>query len=255
MQRLVRAAWTVFPFKAAAKRLYRSPVAPVHWTPEARACRILAFRHGHLRSVARNECVDASGQPIPWYTYPALEFIRQLDFSACSVLEYGSGNSTLFWCACAARVVSVEHEPGWFERMRAIVPANGQMVFAADPDHYINTASAQGGNFDVIVIDGQCRLQCAVAAPTALRPGGLVILDNSDWFPDTAAALRAADLIEVDMSGFGPINDYAWTTSLFFHRAFRLGPRGNRQPQPPIGNVPKSLDERWWQPTSDKVSE
>ena len=79
MKRLVRAAWSVFPFKPAAKRFLRSPAAPVHWLPEARAARILAFRYGHLRTIARNECVDAEGRPIPWYTYPALEFIRQLD--------------------------------------------------------------------------------------------------------------------------------------------------------------------------------
>src|SRR5688572_10403591 len=51
-----------------------------------------------------------SGQPIPWYTYPAIEFIRQLDFSQSTVFEYGSGNSTMFWAASAARVISVEED-------------------------------------------------------------------------------------------------------------------------------------------------
>jgi hypothetical protein len=89
----------------------------------------------------------------------------------------------------------------------------------------------------------------------ALRPGGMIVLDNSDWFPLTAAALRDYDLIEVDMSGFGPINDSAWTTSLFFHRSFAVSPRYGRLPLSPVGGVPKDLDERWWQPSPGFDSE
>jgi hypothetical protein len=248
MKRALRAAWRVFPFKGAAKRLYRSPAAPVHWPAALRACSILTSRYGHLRTVASQECVDADGQPIPWYTYPALEFIRQLDFRDCSVFEYGSGNSTLFWSRRASRVISVEHDRGWFERMRAIAPSNCTMMFENDPDRYANAASATGEAFDVIVIDGQSRLRCAPAAIRALRTGGLIILDNSDWFPRTAELLRGHDLIEVDMSGFGPINDYTSTTSFFFHRQFTGRPGSDRQPIPGIGSRPNSFDEEWWKP-------
>jgi hypothetical protein len=248
MRRLLRAAWKFFPFKGPAKQLYRSPVAPVHWRHAGRICRILLFRYGHLRTVARNESVDAEGRPIPWYTYPALEFIRQLDFSRCSVFEYGSGNSTRFWSAIAARVISVEHEREWFDRMRAIVPANCELLFEDDPDRYVSRARTIGEKFDVVIIDGQSRLRCAAAAVDTLREGGVIILDNADWFPETAAALRAHNLIEVDMSGFGPINDYTSTTSFFFDRRFALPPKAHRQPQPGIGSVPKSFDEGWWKP-------
>ena len=248
MSTLVRAAWKVFPFKAAAKRLHRSPAAPVHWPHAARVCRILTQRYGYLRTVARNECIDASGRPIPWYTYPASEFIGQLDFRDRSVFEYGSGNSTLFWSGIARRVVSVEHERHWFERMRTIAPANCEMRFADDADGYVDAIKRTGETFDVIIIDGQSRLRCAPVAADALREGGLIILDNSDWFPRTSAALRARDLIEVDMSGFGPINDYTSTTSFYFDRRCAFGPRSDRQPQPGIGSIPKDFDEAWWKP-------
>lgn len=73
----------------------------------------------------------------------------------------------------------------------------------------------------------------AVSAPAAvafLRPGGLMILDNSDWYPNTAAYLRERGLIQIDMHGFGPVNPYTWTTSLFLDRAFAMKPKGDRQP-------------------------
>jgi hypothetical protein len=247
MNGVLRTAWKIFPFKRAAKRLHRSRATPVHWPRAARVCHILTIDYGYLKTVARNECVDADGHPIPWYTYPALEYIRQLDFRHRAVFEYGSGNSTLFWSAIAGQVVSVEHDREWFERMRAVTPANCQMLFASDADGYIN-AVRPTGPFDVIIIDGQSRLACAPVSVEALRPGGLIILDNSDWFPRTSEVLRARNLIEVDMAGFGPINDYTSTTSFYFHRQFAALPRSDRQPVPGIGSRPNSFDEAWWNP-------
>lgn len=92
------------------------------------------------------------------------------------------------------------------------------------------------------------RLRCAPAAVDSLREGGVIILDNSDWFPRTSEALRARNLIEVDMSGFGPINDYTSTTSFYFDRRFAIGPKSDRQPVPGMGSLPNSFDEAWWKP-------
>jgi hypothetical protein len=248
MKSVLRAAWKMFPFKPAAKRFYRSAAAPVHWRHAARACGILLLRYGYLRTVARNECLDAEGRPIPWYTYPALEFIRQLDFRERTVFEYGSGNSTLFWSAIAKQVVSVEHELEWFTRMRTLAPPNCRMVFEDTADRYVDAIRSAGTRFDVVVVDGQSRLRCAEAAADCLADGGLIILDNSDWFPRTSAALRARNLIEVDMAGFGPINDYTSTTSFYFDRRFAIGPKADRQPVPGVGSVPNSFDEAWWKP-------
>jgi hypothetical protein len=64
------------------------------------------------------------------------------------------------------------------------------------------------------------------------------VLDNADWLPDMAAELRAADLIEVDFSDFGPICAWRWTTSVFLSRDFRFAPLGGRMPQPPWGGSP-----------------
>jgi hypothetical protein len=248
MKAISRTAWKMFPFKAAAKRLHRSRAVPIHWPRAARVCQILTHRYGYLTTVARNECVDAEGRPIPWYTYPALEFLRQLDFRDRTVFEYGSGNSTLFWSSIARHVTSVEHDRQWFERMRAIAPLNCDMLFEDNADGYVNAIRSRGSRFDVIVIDGQTRLRCAQVAVDSLQEGGLIILDNSDWFPKTSAVLRARDLIVVDLSGFGPINDYTSTTSLYFDRRFAVGPKSDRQPMPGIGSRPNSFDEAWWSP-------
>lgn len=36
---------------------------------------------GHFRSALRGNPVSKDGGPVPWYTYPAVDFVAQLDFS------------------------------------------------------------------------------------------------------------------------------------------------------------------------------
>ena len=78
-------------------------------------------------------------------------------------------------------------------------------------------------------------MRCARAALKRLKAGGMIILDNSDWLPDSARALRQGDLLQVDMSGFIPIGDHTQTTSLFFDRQCRFTTKGSRQPVPCVG--------------------
>jgi predicted O-methyltransferase YrrM len=159
------------------------------------------------------------------YTYPAIAYLSQLDFSERTVFEYGAGNSTLWWGARSKRVVSVESGHVWASKVsRQAEALTIEILEAADKDEYV---SALDGVFDVIVVDGWPGA-CAERAVTALAPGGLIVLDNADWYPGTCAMLRATELIQVDFSGFGPVNPYTWTTSLFLHRDFRARPVGER---------------------------
>jgi hypothetical protein len=91
---------------ALATALFR----PSTWRATRQVVRTLWFDYAHLQSAVRNAPVDAHGEPVPWYTYPAIDYLRQLDFSDKTVFEYGSGYSTLFWASAARRVVSVEED-------------------------------------------------------------------------------------------------------------------------------------------------
>lgn len=212
-------------------------VVPYHWGACIKTCGILMFRYGHWRTARTWSCIDATGAPIPWYTYPAIEYLKQLDFQARTVFEYGLGNSTYFWGGRARQVVSVENDPAWFDKIAGRLPANCTARLETDGSRYARAIEESPDGFDVIVIDGRWREACVRHALPCLRTGGLVILDNADHHPDCAALLRGADLIQVDMSGFGPIGANTWTTSLFFHRSFRIPPLGPVQPMPGIGSI------------------
>jgi hypothetical protein len=49
--------------------------------------------------------------------------------------------------------------------------------------------------------------------------------------------LREMNLAQIDFNGFGPINAYAWTTSLFLPRDFAIGRRDPTEPPRPIGGL------------------
>lgn len=235
------------PLRPLLRRWKLSPLMPVHWIKVWRVMKIIAVNYGYLRSVALDRPVDANGQPNPWYTYPAIEYLKQLDFHDARVFEYGCGHSTLFWATRAGHVVSVEHDPEWFDRVRRRLPDNVTVLYEKESDAYAEAIRRAWGTFDVIVIDGlvrgRTRLKCARAAVPCLAPGGMIILDNSDWLPESARHLREAGLIQVDMTGLAPINDYICTTSFFFDRGFRFGSLHDRRPMPGVGAHPYDWEQ------------
>jgi hypothetical protein len=193
--------------------------------------RTLAYGHGQMRDTASN----AAGEAIPWYTYPATEYLSQFDVRGASVFEFGAGHSSLFWAARARRVCSVEMNPEWHATLAAYGRPNLELFLREDKARYLSCLAEQGEKFDLIVIDGRWRQSCAALAPSHLRDGGMVVLDNSDRYPETARALRHLQFFQIDFSGFGPLNAYAWTTSIFLRADCRLQ-QGFSHPSP-IGAV------------------
>jgi predicted O-methyltransferase YrrM len=227
--------------------MLRRLLSRLHLRPDREASRlqdVLDSQYGHARTRRQRACVDRHGEPIPWYTYPAIEYLAQLDHADSSVFEFGSGNSTLFWGQRARNVVSVENDPDWSREVAGRIGRSPiELRLVEDLDDYAATIADADDAFDVIVVDGRRRYSCAREAISRLRPGGLIVLDNSDWYPNTTAMLRAAGLIQVDMSGFGPINAYTWTTSLFLDRAFRPRPLADRLPSTPNGGLVDYSDD------------
>lgn len=187
--------------------------------------RILAKGYGHLESCRQLECRDAQGNPLPWYTYPAIDFLRGLDTTGMRVFEYGCGFSTLFWASKALSVVSVDDDKLWVEKVSSTMPANVSLNLVQDAPRYIDAindiAIGRGESFDIVIIDAKHRYETARSAVSHVAPGGMLILDNADWYPETAAMLGASGMARIDMIGFGPINSYVWCTALFLKPDFR----------------------------------
>jgi predicted O-methyltransferase YrrM len=189
--------------------------------------------YGHSKSRMLQKPVDATGDFLPWFTYPAIEYLSQLDLRTKKVLEWGSGYSSVFFAKRSYKVISIEHSADWYTEVKNFEMPNHKIIIA-DEMEYVEAAVNLDEVFDVIVIDGIKRAECARVAPMLLSSNGLIVFDNADRDPMICKALRENDYIQVDMHGAGPINNYTWTTSLFFTRKFDFLPLLN-QPVIPLG--------------------
>ena len=82
-----------------------------------------------------------------------------------------------------------------------------------------------GGPFDIIVIDGRHRVLCARYALEALKPDGIIVWDNTDRdrYREGYAYLESQGFQRRDFDGMGPINNFAWRTSIFYRPGNFLG--------------------------------
>lgn len=209
----------------------------------ASALRILNDVLGFGISAKRGRSTLGDGRPIPMMSYGLIEYLMGLDTRGWRVLELGGGDSTLFWLDRAASVHTIEHDPTW------LPAAHLNLIPVAVAKHgYAAAIAAQEGNFDLIAIDCAAnRHECALPSVGKLARGGAIILDNSDWYPRTAALLREHDLIQVDFADFRPQHSIRGTSSLFLTRDFRATPRHDRLPMPAMGS-PARAGSSWDHP-------
>jgi hypothetical protein len=182
---------------------------------------------GWLRSRRENRCVDRDGRPLPWITYPAIDFLARRVGRDMVVFEYGCGASTLWWAKRTARVISVEHDPAWAAKIAAEAPPNATVnqVSLEPAGPYVENARAHGVRFDVVVIDGRNRVKCVPHAMAALSPGGVVVFDNTDrqYYEPGLRALAEKGFRRVEFSGLAPMIDYKSETSVFYRSHNCLG--------------------------------
>jgi len=186
-----------------------------------------------LKSMRIRRCVDRNGQPIPWFSYPAIDFLSQLNLKEKTVFEYGCGYSTLYWGGRTSSVISVESNLKWIEKITAEIPGNCTLVATSlDIEDYAGKINDYEEQFDIIVVDGliHTRTACCEKAIDKVMPGGIIILDNSDRCLKSAEILRNAGFIQADFTGFAPLGPHAQTTTVFFTRDYNFQPLLGHQP-------------------------
>jgi len=209
------------------KEIINRILLKIHVLPFITALRVLKnleINYGHFKSVYRWESVDKQGEPVPWFSYPAIEYLKDIKLSGLSVFEYGSGNSTLFFSKHGANITSVESNVKWFNSIskKAKNYKNINLKLQNNPDKLVKTINENKRKYDIIVIDGESRtrLKCSYIAVNKLKTKGIIILDNADWFPNIAHYLRRKNLVQVNFTGLGPINPYTTTTAFFLTKGF-----------------------------------
>lgn len=120
---------------------------------------------------------------IPWYVPKANRMIMARDWKGCTCFEYGAGYSTIWYARHFMHVYAVEHQPEWLAKVtRLVVPYDNVTLFnCPDPEDYVRAIDEAGVDcFDLISVDGVHRNESFLYAAERLRPGGFLVLDNTD---------------------------------------------------------------------------
>lgn len=137
------------------------------------------------------------------------------------VFEWGAGSSTIYWALRVTEIISVEHSPGWRDRVLGKLRKNNltncilhfitqddlplkqhmkkkrggrYSELIEDPTKYLSRHSLTGNfksyvkiideypdeYFNLVFIDGRARPSCIKHAIPKIRPGGYLMLDNSE---------------------------------------------------------------------------
>ncbi|CAN5336952.1 hypothetical protein BH11BAC5_BH11BAC5_30010 [soil metagenome] len=221
--------------KRKARYLLKFKAEPLA-TPDHRIegfIKILDDGYGNINSFANKKSVDSKNEPIPWFTYPSIEFLNQLDLKESVILEWGIGNSTLYFAKRCKEILSIEHNQEWFNLITPQLPENAKDYLVEENEYSVFPLSLNR-NFDIIIVDGIKRFECLKSAVKILKDGGMLIFDNADRNPEYCEFLRNQNLIEIDFHGFGPIVNFTTTTSIFLTRTVDFKPK-TIQPLIPIG--------------------
>lgn len=125
--------------------------------------------------------------PIPWLTFDAIRELNKHVGPGVEVFEYGAGHSTLYWAKRGARVYSVEHDKVWYDLLMEKIKGNSEslnitLFYEVNKDGYVTAIKhATPSQFDMILVDGAYRRECILEAIPHLKPGGYLVVDNTDW--------------------------------------------------------------------------
>lgn len=155
---------------------------------------------------------DKTGFPWePWLTRDAIEILDRTIFPKTKIFEFGSGGSTVWYAERCQFVDAIEHDPEWVRFvMRAIVhfKLRNACVFYGQVKHYpegrddyspyldfaaelIGRDGPKFGPYDLVVVDGRCRVKSVMLAAPYVRPGGRIVLDNAErsWYAPVRGVL------------------------------------------------------------------
>lgn len=151
---------------------------------------------------------------LPWLTFGAIHKIHeQCDFRTHPmVFEFGAGHSTIYWARAGARVYAVESDAKWFDlvgdKVRDLGIDNVTMYLKSDKEDYVRCIEKIGiVEFDMVIVDGGPRPLCVEAAIPFVRPGGLLVIDNTDWhWWNKPIRLVPSDWTQIPFKGQVPMN-------------------------------------------------
>ncbi len=144
---------------------------------------------------ARQALYERSHPDDPWLTPAAIRLLGSLLRPTDRGAEFGSGRSTLWFAARVGTLTSVEHDPGWHKAISEMLLERGlhnvdyilaledQPLERGGESAYARVACGfADDSLDFALVDGHYRDYSAKFIGPKIRPGGMLVIDNVNWY-------------------------------------------------------------------------
>lgn len=127
---------------------------------------------------------------VPWMAPAAVSYLDSVIQPSWTIFEFGSGASTAWYAKRARSITSVENNREWFNQVSARMSLEGvnncKLELLETPEAFpVFIEKFDDDAFDLVIVDGSeprpgHRLECLAAARPKVKPGGMIVLDDSD---------------------------------------------------------------------------
>ena len=152
----------------------------------------------------------------PWLTSAAVSYLNDYLTQDMRGFEWGSGRSTKWFAKRVGKLVSVEDDQSWFNRVRSDRLLNVDYRYAPTNEgcksYFGQITEFPDGFFDFVLVDGSCRDLCIRAVASKVRSGGLIVVDNADSNIDVSPL---ASLVRI------PTDNGVWRTDIYVNEPKR----------------------------------
>ena len=154
-----------------------------HWTPRYvyDRTRLMACEHAHPND--------------PWITPESIRLLTSMLRPSDRGAEFGSGRSTIWFAERVGHLTSVEHNKDWYAKVSGklkdrrltnveyYLEPRDQPKELGDKSAYTRKAlTFADSSVDFALIDGLYREYATRFIMPKIKPGGLVVIDNVNWY-------------------------------------------------------------------------
>jgi predicted O-methyltransferase YrrM len=149
----------------------------------------------YLCNRARQLIYERGHADAPWLTPGAIGLLESLLRPADRGVEFGSGRSTVWFARRVAALTSVEHDERWYQTVTAtlkaselgnvdyiLAPGDQNMERGGDSSYARTALSFPDDSLDFALVDGHYRDYSAKFILPKIKPGGMLIIDNVNWY-------------------------------------------------------------------------
>ncbi|MFX1419692.1 MAG: hypothetical protein ACFE9N_12295 [Promethearchaeota archaeon] len=184
---------------------------------------------------------------IPWIPIHAKLWLDKVLKPDMNLYEFGSGTSTLYFASKVKKIISIEHDKNWYNKIKDklnqnqlnnceyiliepedITEKNSKQI---DPKYtsdlknyetfqfrkYVESIDKYPDNyFDLIFIDGRVRIACILNSIRKIKLGGYLVLDNSDEKKYIHSHQILNSYSRLDFFDIALVNPYLKTSKISF---------------------------------------